>query len=131
MIATVLAIGALEGWLAASGRLAEVVHAQEKQAQTTGKGTPSVLPITAVAKADRPKIIHDSEYYILDAQHGERWAVEDKELDRKLAALREKFGAPPNIIHVMWDDTPVGEVGIPAHPEAARLGDAEHQPPSH
>ena len=32
----------------------------------------------------------------------------------KLAELRQKHGAPPNIIHIMWDDTAVGEVGIPA-----------------
>ena len=65
------------------------------------------------AQAARPRIIHDAEYYILDAQHGEKWAVQDKELDAKLAELRKRFGQPPNIIHVMWDDTPVGEVGIP------------------
>ena len=67
----------------------------------------------AFAQADKPKIIHDSEYYILDAQHGQKWAVEDKELDTKLAELRKKFGAPPNIIHILFDDTPVGEIGIP------------------
>ncbi len=59
-------------------------------------------------------IVHDAEYYILDAQHGDVWAAEDKELDARLAALREKFGAPPNIIHLMIDDLAVGEVGIPA-----------------
>jgi arylsulfatase len=59
-------------------------------------------------------IVHDAEYYILEVQHGERWAVEDQGLDTRLAALQEKFGTPPNIIHVMWDDTPVGDVGIPA-----------------
>ncbi|MHC4207069.1 MAG: sulfatase-like hydrolase/transferase, partial [Planctomycetota bacterium] len=42
-----------------------------------------------------------------------KWAAEDREIDRKLAALRKKHGRPPNIIHVMWDDTPVGEIGIP------------------
>jgi arylsulfatase len=68
---------------------------------------------TAFAQADKPKIVHDSEYYIVEAQHGERWAVEDKELDQKLADLRQKYGAPPNIIHVLFDDTPVGEIGIP------------------
>jgi arylsulfatase len=57
--------------------------------------------------------IHDSEYYILDAQHGEKWAVEDKDLDSKLAELREKFGTPPNIVHILWDDTPVGDVAVP------------------
>ncbi len=71
------------------------------------------LATAAGAEGIKPKIIHDAEYYILDAQHGEKWAVEDKDLDRKLAELRKKFGTPPNIIHVMWDDTPVGEVGVP------------------
>ena len=59
------------------------------------------------------EIIHDAEYYVLEAQHGERWARQDQDLQAKLKALREKHGAPPNIIHIMWDDTPVGEVGIP------------------
>jgi arylsulfatase len=67
-----------------------------------------------VAQTAKPKIIHDSEYYILEAQHGEVWAAQDKELDQKLAELRKKFGTPPNIIHIMWDDTPVGMVGIPS-----------------
>lgn len=59
------------------------------------------------------EIIHDAEQYILEAQNGEKWALEDVEMDRKLAELREKFGAPPNIIYIMWDDTALGEVGIP------------------
>jgi arylsulfatase len=60
------------------------------------------------------QIVHDAEYYILAAQHGEAWAVEDGELDERLAELRERFGAPPNIIHIMWDDQSFGDVGIPA-----------------
>ena len=59
------------------------------------------------------EIIHDAEHYVLLAQHGDAWAEQDEELDKKLAALQEKYGTPPNIIHIMWDDTPVGEVGIP------------------
>jgi arylsulfatase A-like enzyme len=59
-------------------------------------------------------IVHDSEYYILEAQHGEKWALEDQGLEAKLAELKQKHGTAPNIIHVMWDDTPVGDVGIPA-----------------
>jgi arylsulfatase len=58
-------------------------------------------------------IIHDAEFYILKAQHGKKWDAEDKELNAKLNMLKEKFGTPPNIIHIMWDDTPAGEVGIP------------------
>ena len=30
-----------------------------------------VVSQTAFAQADKPKIVHDSEYYILDALHGE------------------------------------------------------------
>ncbi len=56
-------------------------------------------------------IVHDAEYYILEAQNGEKWAAEDKDLDKKLAELKKTFGAPPNIIHIMWDDTAFGDVG--------------------
>ena len=69
--------------------------------------------VAATAVAQGGKIIHDAECYILEALYGERWAAEDKDLDAKLSELRKKFGTPPNIIHIMWDDTPVGEIGIP------------------
>lgn len=69
---------------------------------------------TAVAQNDKPKIVHDAQYYILDAQNGEQWAAEDKDLDARLAALRQKYGRQPNIIHFRWDDQPMGAVGIPA-----------------
>lgn len=58
-------------------------------------------------------VIHDAEYYVLEAQHGEKWTAQDKDLDKKLAALKKKHGTPPNIIHIMWDDTAVGEIGVP------------------
>ncbi|MHC4177101.1 MAG: sulfatase-like hydrolase/transferase [Planctomycetota bacterium] len=66
-----------------------------------------------LAQPNKKEIVHDAEYYVLEAQHGEKWTKQNKEIDAKLKALRAKHGAPPNIIHVMWDDTPVGEVGIP------------------
>jgi hypothetical protein len=74
----------------------------------------SLLALQSASAQDAKPIIHDAEYYTLDAKHGEQWKVEDKELDQKLTELRQKFGTPPNIIHIMWDDTPVGEVEIPA-----------------
>jgi arylsulfatase A-like enzyme len=63
---------------------------------------------------EKGKIVHDAEYYILYAQNGQKWDVEDRELDAKLAELRAKHGRPPNLIHIMWDDTAYGDVGIPA-----------------
>jgi arylsulfatase len=77
------------------------------------------IPLLAFALAANslakkpPGIIHDAEHYLLEAQHGDKWAAEDKDIDQKLAELRKKHGTPPNIIHIMWDDTALGEVGIP------------------
>ena len=39
--------------------------------------------------------------------------MEDADLQQKLQALQAKHGTRPNIIHIMWDDTALGEVGIP------------------
>ena len=61
----------------------------------------------------KPRLIHDAEHYLLEAQHADRWAAEDAAIDQKLADLRARHGNPPNIIHIMWDDTALGEVGIP------------------
>ena len=58
-------------------------------------------------------IVHDAEFYVLKAQNAEKWAAEDRTLDVRLAELREKHGGPPNIVYVLWDDTPFGDVGIP------------------
>jgi len=68
-------------------------------------------PVEASGSA---KIIHDSEYYILKAQNGERWAAADKVVDAKLAAFREKNnGKPPNILYILIDDIGFGDLGIP------------------
>ena len=70
--------------------------------------------LAASASAQDAPIVHDAEYYILEAQHGAQWATEDQELEARLAEMRDRFGRPPNLIHVMWDDTAFGDVGIPA-----------------
>jgi arylsulfatase len=68
------------------------------------------LPAPAGAK----DVVHDAEYYVLEAQNGDRWAAEDKELDAKLAQLKAKHGSPPNIVYILWDDMTFGAVGFPA-----------------
>jgi arylsulfatase len=70
--------------------------------------------IIAVCQVTYAKqIIHDAEYYVLEAQNGKKWAAEDAELDKKLAALKKKYGQPPNIVYILWDDQQYGAVGIP------------------
>lgn len=59
-------------------------------------------------------IIHDAEYYILEDQHGEQWATDDKNVDAKLAEFKKKNGGKsPNILYVLVDDLSFGEMGIP------------------
>ena len=72
--------------------------------------------ICSAASASRAEdaIVHDAEYYVLEAQNGEKWAAEDIALQAKIDALKKKHGRPPNLIHIMWDDTAYGDVGIPA-----------------
>ena len=43
------------------------------------------------ALAAKP-IQHDAEHYVLLHQYKEQWAKEDKEIDSKLAEIREKNG---------------------------------------
>jgi arylsulfatase len=70
-----------------------------------------LLGAGAVAAKEGGKIVHDAEYYILKAQNGEEWAATDRQLDEQLAKLKEKFGQPPNIVYILWDDQQVGAVG--------------------
>jgi len=37
-------------------------------------------------------IVHDTEYYILEAQNAEQWAQDDKTVDAKLVEFRKKNG---------------------------------------
>lgn len=72
----------------------------------------AILATTSFAQTS--PIVHDAEYYVLEAQNGQQWAKEEKELGQRLVELKQKHGSPPNLIHVMWDDTAYGDVGIPA-----------------
>jgi len=66
---------------------------------------------TSASAAD---IVHDAEFYVLQAQHGDQWAEDDKAVDEKLAAFRESNGGkPPNIVYILVDDIGFGDLGIP------------------
>jgi arylsulfatase len=57
-------------------------------------------------------IIHDAEYYILQSQHAEEWAEDDKAIDDRLAEIRSANGnKPPNIVYILLDDLGFGEIG--------------------
>lgn len=70
--------------------------------------------VTTAAMAQDGPIIHDAEYYILQAQHAEQWAEDDAAVDAALAGFLERNGGrPPNIVNVLLDDVGFGDMGIP------------------
>ena len=60
---------------------------------------PGLIPALALALAgpastlakESKDIVHDAEYYILEAQNGQKWSAEDKTLDQKLTELRKSM----------------------------------------
>ena len=54
----------------------------------------------------------DAPYYEFQKKFGDEWAMEDKGIDEKLAALEKKFGKKPNIIYILTDDIGHGELGV-------------------
>jgi arylsulfatase A-like enzyme len=65
-----------------------------------------------VYAATGDKIVFAAEYQRLKEQKAGAWKEEDQSIEEKLAALQAKHGKPPNIVHIMWDDHSLGEVGI-------------------
>jgi arylsulfatase len=71
-----------------------------------------MLATTAITAA--ADIVHDAEYYVLERQHGERWAADDRAVDARLAEYRRKHDRrPPNVLYILIDDVGFGELGDP------------------
>jgi arylsulfatase len=70
--------------------------------------------ISMSTQAARP-IVHDGEYYFVEAQYKDQWAAQDKDIEAKLAQLRKANGGKrPNILYVLIDDVSFGQMGKPA-----------------
>ena len=63
-----------------------------------------ILLLVAIATSHADEIVHDAEFYILEAQNGEKWAKDDKALDQKLADFAKKNGGKPGIDGVTFAD---------------------------
>jgi len=71
----------------------------------------SVMVVISAGAQDS-EIIHDGEYNFLAAQHGEKWAKEDIEIEADLAQIRKKNGGKrPNILYILIDDISFGQMG--------------------
>jgi arylsulfatase len=70
--------------------------------------------VGAALRIHAVELIHDADYYVLKAQHGEQWAQDDAAVDAKLADFRAKNGGKgPNLIYLLIDDMGYGDIGIP------------------
>ena len=83
--------------------------------QMIGRATAlTLLVLMAAGVALAKDLVHDSEYYVLEAQHAEEWVKDDAVVDKKLADFRMKNGGnSPNIIYILIDDIGFGDLGIP------------------
>ena len=73
-----------------------------------------ILIMGAIVPAQAQDVIHDAEYYIIEAQNSERWKADDKSIEAKLAEIRKKNGNKrPNIVYILLDDVGFGEIGMP------------------
>ena len=54
----------------------------------------------------------DAPFYDLQKRKQKQWAKEDKQIDKKLKALRKKFGKRPNIIYILADDVGWGVLAM-------------------
>ncbi|GAA6192797.1 sulfatase-like hydrolase/transferase [Phaeobacter sp. NW0010-22] len=69
-----------------------------------------LLGTSVLAEGDG--IVRDGEYRYLEAQLGDQWAAQDKDIDAKLAEIRDTNGGkPPNIVYVLIDDVSFGILG--------------------
>ena len=74
----------------------------------------TIFFISIISVHSQNKITHDAEYYIIEAQNGEKWSADDKKIDAKLKEFRKKNGnKAPNIIYILLDDLGFGEIGMP------------------
>ncbi|MHC5025089.1 MAG: sulfatase-like hydrolase/transferase [Planctomycetota bacterium] len=73
-----------------------------------------LVVLAACAAPAAAQIVHDADYYILEAQHARTWAAADRAVETKLADFREKNGGkPPNVLYILIDDMGFGDMGIP------------------
>ncbi len=77
-------------------------------------GVATALAVSLPMLVTGAELVHDAEYYILEAQNGERWARDDATVEAKLAEFRARNGGkPPNLLYILIDDMGFGDMGIP------------------
>jgi arylsulfatase A-like enzyme len=74
----------------------------------------TLIGVAMSPQAHSAEIVHDGEFNFLHAQYQQTWAQQDKDVDAKLAQIREQQGGKrPNILYILVDDVGFGDFGIP------------------
>lgn len=73
-----------------------------------------MIAATASSTILAKDIVHDAEYYLIEAQNGKRWKSDDQKIDGLHAEYRKKNdGSPPDIVYILLDDVVCGQIGMP------------------
>ncbi len=67
----------------------------------------AVVGLALPAAAFQP----DAPFLVSQQKNKAKWAAEDGDIDKKLAALEKRFAKKPNIIYILADDVGWGEMG--------------------
>ena len=74
--------------------------------------TALMVSMSATAVHSQSAIVHDGEYYFVEAQKGEAWAAQDAAIEKRLTEIRAANGGKrPNILYVLIDDVSFGLMG--------------------
>lgn len=76
------------------------------------KHASAMVLMAGASFAQEAPIIHDGEFQFLRAQFGEQWDAQDKDIEAKLAEIRDANGGkPPNFLYILIDDVSFGQMG--------------------
>jgi arylsulfatase len=77
----------------------------------TSRWATLVVGLAMLVAGGSEAIQPDAPFLEAQKKNAQAWAAEDAQIDRKLEALRQRFGKRPNIIYILADDVGWGELG--------------------
>ena len=105
MIPVDVGLAAIQSGPAAIGQRSQcIVRKELRQMKTNYCSLLTAVCLFTLAATSASAQQFDTPYVVAMERNAEAWSAEDTAIDAKLAALREKYNKPPNIIYVLSDD---------------------------